>query len=208
MSSWEEGRAAHRADHEAGRHADRAEYVTGCPPLRSCPRGRPQRRKTCGPPRVRPGLFALRCRGGGGRGGGTGRLQGDGSGGKEGGTGRSTVGAPGSSGNPDAVAWRCASCGEKFTDGGHRPGPGAAVRVRLLWCHVQSGRLRRWRLEPLPGMQAVWAEARRAVLPGVRGWGARARRTRGRHGEPVDCRANGDRLCDPEPLAARPPRVA
>jgi predicted RNA-binding Zn-ribbon protein involved in translation (DUF1610 family) len=31
VNNWDKKRSAHRADHEAGRHADREEYVTHCP---------------------------------------------------------------------------------------------------------------------------------------------------------------------------------
>ena len=92
MNSWDEKRAAHRADHEAGRHADREEYVTGCPlcdaeeaaaeaneRAASKATAAAERRAERDAARVRAAWLAA---------------------------------------NPDAIAWRCASCGEEFRDGG------------------------------------------------------------------------------------------
>ncbi|MGO9205482.1 MAG: hypothetical protein ACLQBX_04680 [Candidatus Limnocylindrales bacterium] len=116
MSSWEEGRAAHQADHEAGRHADLEEYVTGCPlceaareadhnagrnaDLQEYVRGCSlcDREEEAAEAEERAGYKATAAV--------ERRAERD----------AARLRAAWLESNPDAVAWRCASCGEKFTD--------------------------------------------------------------------------------------------
>jgi DNA-directed RNA polymerase subunit RPC12/RpoP len=98
VSSWDEKRAAHRADHEAGRHADREEYVTGCPlcdaEWKAVEAKRRADRKATAAAEQRAERDAARVR------------------------------AAWLAANPEAIAWRCASCGEEFTDGDADQGQG------------------------------------------------------------------------------------
>ena len=90
MNNWDKKRAAHRADHEAGQHADREEYVTGyslCDAEEEAAEGNDraaskataaaERRAERDAARVRAAWLAA---------------------------------------NPDAIAWRCASCGVELTE--------------------------------------------------------------------------------------------
>ncbi|MGO9206161.1 MAG: hypothetical protein ACLQBX_08255 [Candidatus Limnocylindrales bacterium] len=99
MNNWDKKRAAHRADHEAGQHADREEYVTGyslCDAEEEAAEGNDraaskataaaERRAERDAARVRAAWLAA---------------------------------------NPDAIAWRCASCGVELTEdeADHGQGP-------------------------------------------------------------------------------------
>ncbi len=116
MSSWDEKRAAHRADHEAGRHADREEYVTGCPLceaareadhnagrhadlqeyVRGCPLCDAEEEAAEANERAASKATAAAER----------RAERD----------AARVRAAWLRDNPDAIAWRCASCGVELTE--------------------------------------------------------------------------------------------
>jgi rubrerythrin len=90
VNNWDKKRSAHRADHEAERHADREEYVTGCPLCDAEEEAAEANDRSASKATAAAERMAERD--------------------------AARVRAAWLAANPDAVAWRCASCGVELTE--------------------------------------------------------------------------------------------